>query len=386
MISIDYNTAKKELYSLYDKAIELVDWQNNHLTENFLDEDEGFAQKIAKSELINQLTNDNNENLDIVFKSGTKSFREVLLGCAIARYIDLLINIRLPYTEQGDNAFSGRSLDEKVINPFLQEQKFPCSNGPNLAVFRRQETFTMDFLKGKRDKKGYIAMLSLLDKLERCKTNDECENFILMLMMQFIILREAESLNVVELRTLRIEQYRNFLTELIKKQSGGLIISLVSVAFFQAINDYLKLNWEINWKGINVSDKAKGDEGDIVIKLNNKTILAVEVTERQIDKNRIESTINSKILTSELKRYLFIYSEINPNEEAIMAAKKYFANEIEINFANIIDLIINCFLTFPVELRQIFSDKLYKLITSPGIFADTKIKWNETIQEIIHTF
>ena len=54
-----------------------------------------------------------------LFSSATQSYREVLLGCCLARILDASINIRHPYVSQGDDAFNGRTRDERVVNPFL---------------------------------------------------------------------------------------------------------------------------------------------------------------------------------------------------------------------------------------------------------------------------
>ncbi|NLG83442.1 MAG: hypothetical protein GX493_02280, partial [Firmicutes bacterium] len=62
----------------------------------------------------------------VLFTSTVQSYREALLGCAIARIINPEIDIRSPYDKQGPRAFSGRSLDEKVINPFLTDRRIPC--------------------------------------------------------------------------------------------------------------------------------------------------------------------------------------------------------------------------------------------------------------------
>src|SRR5258708_40271249 len=55
-----------------------------------------------------------------LFKSETQAYREALVGCAIARLLDPQIDIRLPATDSGFNAFSGRSLADNVITPFLR--------------------------------------------------------------------------------------------------------------------------------------------------------------------------------------------------------------------------------------------------------------------------
>jgi len=61
----------------------------------------------------------------ILFESKTQAFREALIGCALARLHDDEIDITKPYMNQGDDAFNGRTLDERVVNPFLQENEIP---------------------------------------------------------------------------------------------------------------------------------------------------------------------------------------------------------------------------------------------------------------------
>ncbi|MBW7921928.1 MAG: hypothetical protein H3C51_07490 [Rubellimicrobium sp.] len=92
--------------------------------------------------------------LDILFASAIQSYREALLGCCIARLMDDGIDIRLPYMNQGDTAYNGRTLDEQVINPFLHRHEIPASKGPFLAIFRRNVSFTEDTRRGVRDKAG----------------------------------------------------------------------------------------------------------------------------------------------------------------------------------------------------------------------------------------
>jgi hypothetical protein len=68
-----------------------------------------------------------------IFRSNTQAYREALLGCTIARIQDRGIQIRVPYMGQGLRPFNGRTLDEKVVTPFLRSRRIPCSRGPYLS-------------------------------------------------------------------------------------------------------------------------------------------------------------------------------------------------------------------------------------------------------------
>jgi hypothetical protein len=95
----------------------------------------------SEEDLLRQTTPEIPEQLhqpfEAIFLSPTQAYREALVGCAIARVQDRGINVRLPYIKQGSGAYNVRTLDERVVNPFLQAHRIPCSRGPFLNVFRR---------------------------------------------------------------------------------------------------------------------------------------------------------------------------------------------------------------------------------------------------------
>ena len=81
-------------------------------------------------------------SIDKIFTSSTQAYREALMGCLLARILDKSVDVRSPYVSQGDNAYNGRTLDERVVNPTLQNHRIPSSRGPFLSVFRRSVQFT----------------------------------------------------------------------------------------------------------------------------------------------------------------------------------------------------------------------------------------------------
>lgn|SRR5579864_800404 len=50
-------------------------------------------------------------HLQALFTSNTQAYREVLLGCLLARLQDKSIDIRLPYVNQGAAAYNARDLE-----------------------------------------------------------------------------------------------------------------------------------------------------------------------------------------------------------------------------------------------------------------------------------
>lgn len=81
------------------------------------------------------------QNLDAVFASRTQAYREVLLGCILARLTDSTVDVTRPYAKQGDGAYNGRSLDETVVNPFLEKRRIPSSRSTALALSSTTPSF-----------------------------------------------------------------------------------------------------------------------------------------------------------------------------------------------------------------------------------------------------
>lgn len=142
-----------------------------------------------------------------VFASSTQAYRETLLGCLLARIQHRTIDIRLPYVNQGPNAFNGRTLDEQVVNPFLTDNRVPCSRGPYLGVFRRSVQFDSSTRKGLRDKTGYDAFLGILGYLESVDVDRALREVLVYLLMQFAKLRESSEIPLSRLQRLSLTQF-----------------------------------------------------------------------------------------------------------------------------------------------------------------------------------
>ena len=175
----------------------------------------------------------------------------------------------------------------------------------------------------------------------------------------------------------------NYYLILLQHQSGGLLPVLITVAFFQMLAEHYSLPWDISWQGINVADTASGAEGDVTIKVNETTILAIEITERPLDGRRITSTFNTKIIHTDVREYLFIYTNTEPDESAKSTARTLFSQGYEINFVNVVEMIANNFLVLPASAREVFTTKMIALLESRDVSAAVKIKWNDSVKAVL---
>jgi len=346
---------------------------------------EVFGQ--AESDLLRQSAPSVSERVriacDELFRSHTQAYREVLLGCLIARMQDKKVNIRQPYVEQGRNAFSGRSLDERVINPFLHEKRIPSSRGPYLSVFRRSVQFDEDIRAGLRDKAAYNSFLAAIGYLESTPKKGELLKFLRYLLYRFAELREQATIPLSRLQRMSLTQYDGLISGLLGTPSGGRFPVLLVAATFDAIREFFGLDWQVTCQGINVADAASGAGGDITIRSAGQTVMAAEVTERPVDKSRVVATFNTKIAPTGIEDYLFFVRLSGVAPAAKQQAHQYFAQGHEVNFLEIKDWILMSLATMGRRGRATFNRILLDLLDASDIPRTLKVAWNEQVTKIV---
>jgi hypothetical protein len=320
---------------------------------------------------------------ETVFASSTQAYREALLGCCIARIQDKLLNIRLPYINQGGGAFNGRTLDERVVNPFLQANRIPGSRGPYLGVFRRSVRFDESTWAGLRDKSGYDAFLDLIAYLEDTGDNGELIAFARYLLYKFAVLREAHAIPLSRLHRISLEQYDALISGLLTVPSGGRLPVLLVVATFLSIKEFFDLDWAIDYQGINVADMAAGAGGDITISKAGQVLMSAEITERDIDPSRVAATFNTKIAPKGIEDYLFFVRLAGVDPHARELARQYFAQGHEVNFIEIKEWILMSLATMGRQGRDTFNKTLTTLLDAPEIPRNVKVGWNTQIAELV---
>ncbi len=319
---------------------------------------------------------------DAVFNSPTQAYREALLGCLVARIQDKTINIRQPYARQGPNAFSGRGLDEKVVNRFLYDERIPCSRGPYLSVFRRSVEFNLPTREGLRYQEDYDSLLEAIKHIEETAEDSELLKFLNYVLYKFAELREQANVPLSKIHRISLEQFDDLISGLLDTPSGGRLPVLLVVAAFTTIKSYFELDWEVSWQGINVSDTAAGAGGDITVISRGETLMTAEVTERPVDATRVIATFNTKISLHGIEDYLFFVSPEAVGPDAKRQARQYFAQGHEVNFVIIKEWLLMLLAMIGRRGRGIFNETLLRLLESEDTPASLRVGWNQQIERI----
>lgn len=352
----------------YEAARQLLEKEFAAIEESFLSDQRPKYHSLYK-------------HIETIFFSQTQAYREVLLGCVLVRLLDKSVNIQKPYVNQGNDAYNGRTLDEKVINPFLHNKRIPSSRGPFLSTFRRSVMFNEATREGLRDKKGYDSLLALITFVAKEKNDSELKLFLHNLLYEFIELRRATEIPLSRIHRISLEQYDGLITGLLSTASGGRFPVILIEAIFQAIKERFALDWEIETHGINVADRPSGAGGDITIKSKGAIVMVAEITERPVDKNRVTATFQTKIAPHGIEDYLFFVTS-KVDEDAKRQARQYFSQGHEVNFMEIKNWILTILSALGKPGRELFNKSLVEKLDAEDIPPSLKLAWNEQIAKI----
>ena len=319
---------------------------------------------------------------DVLFASRTQAYREVLLGCILARLQDKDINIRLPYVNQGPDAYNGRTLDEKVVNPFLRSKKVPSSKGPFLSVFRRSVRFDQATRDGVRDKDAFDKLLCVIEALEATRAQTELVHILEYHLRRFVELREESEIQVSKLRRISLEQCGALISGSLDTPSGGRFPMFLIVATFRTIATVFELDWTVEFQGINVADRASGAGGDVTIRKKGEVVLTAEVTERVVSRSRVVSTFDTKIAPNAIGDYLFFIKDRDQAKAAIKQANRYFSQGHEVNFLEITNWIVTMLSVLGAKGREIFMNEMTLFLENVDVPKTLKIAWNDMIARI----
>ncbi len=318
-----------------------------------------------------------------LFSSITQAYREALVGCAVARIINKDIDIRLPATDSGNNAFSGRSLGENAVAPFLRDRAIPIlASSPYLSALRGGARFMKDGEpRIQSDQGGFDALVAVVDYLRELD-DGLAREYLRYLLRRFIELRESGNIPLKKIAKPNLQQLGRLIDGMLTVKSGGRIPAMLATAMFQTIGECHALGWHVEFQGINVADKASGAVGDISIRKSGILILGVEVTERPINQTRVTSTFEDKVSPSGLADYLFI-TTVKPDDGALAAARSYTGVGHEMNFVILSNWLHDNLSVVGPACRSLFQSRMIDLLGTGGIPAELKVAWNARMDQVL---
>lgn len=199
---------------------------------------------------------------------------------------------------------------------------------------------------------------------------------------RFASLRQEADIQIARLPRISLSQYESLISGLLNIPSGGRIPVILVVSMLETISKILRLDWVIEYAGINVADAAAGTSGDITIRSSGAPVMILEVTERPVEASRVQSTFRTKIAASGVADYLFMIDKRRMSLDAAEEASKYFAQGYEINFIDVSSWVLMCLATVGAAGRSEYNKRLTDLFQSPDLPKAVKTGWNKEVLKV----
>lgn len=358
---------------------EIRELTSQRLLESFSTAEKLFSENTSPQSFGGLVDSD----LDHLFASTTQAYREALVGCSLIRSVDTSIDIHLPRSDQSENSFSARTALEKIVTPFLQAKAIPVSKSPYLSALRGD----VKFVRGGQprvldDQKAFDCLADCVTYL-RSSNSEVAHAFLIALLQRFILLREGSIVPLLEVNRLSLEQYARLIKLLLSVPSQGRVPMMLSIALLKTLKNCFDLDWQIDHQGINVADKASGALGDITVRSKGQVLLAIEVTERKIDADRVSTVFQEKIGPSSLPDYLFVFTQTEPTSAAQAQARSFFSIGHEVNFVSVLSWIEHVLATVGAKCRNDFKTQMSISLSSVDTPKALRVAWNDCLKKIV---
>lgn len=300
----------------------------------------------------------------------------LLLSCLTAKVSDPSVDIRKPYTEIGhDDAYSGRTIDETHVSPFINRHNLPCNSTTAFltpALRDRNVVLTLDIDLVGRPPELYKAVLQLLAGVH---TGNVSETDMLAETVRWLLIIRDE----------RSERMRTLLSALrstrgmLPLPSEGIVALiqqhfssprssrlpvLVVAAAYKVATDHLKERI-FPLESHTAADEQTGALGDVQIALmdDDEVITAYEMKMRRVSVEDIERAL-AKINDNDVKPDNYIFITTDTIDDKV----RQYAESIYEQTGGIEVVILDCisflrhFLHLFHRLRQQFLDAYQELL------------------------
>lgn len=300
----------------------------------------------------------------------------LLLSCLLAKVHDPAVDIRKPYTKiRGKGGFSGRSLDEKYLTPFINKYDLPCNSTTAFltpALRNRNIILTKNVDLVGRPPEVYQSVLNLLDAVHIQKIPADAMLYEVIRLL--VIYRDSKKqrltsllaeLKTVEKSTqLPVKMILTIISQHLKCPDSSRLPVLVVAAAYHAAQKYLRERI-LPLTSHNAADSQTKSLGDLEVTLINddNVVTSYEMKNQRITKDFIDRAVEKiAIAGKRIDNYIFIVTE--PVEKEIVEyAESLYEKTYGIEFA-ILDCIgfVEHFLYLFYRLRTPYINAYQKLL------------------------
>lgn len=342
----------------------------------------GFSEMFFEGEAVGVLPSVANSDLDKVFASKTRSFREVLAIVVFAMLLE-------PDYDPTINFYSchPRPLFEKYIRPVLKDRGVPHGQSGALNIAKAAKGLTQEWATQRRPFEDAQALLRVVD-LTLDMSEDELRTLALELGKRFDALALSRALTINELTPVdSSHRLSTVARELIDRYPLGgatpqLLVGVALEAEFRLIAD---AEIEGARDSVSTTNRTSGKPGDIVVTLAGETIRLYEITVKTFSDQRIDECVHSlvELFQNGLPADMVVIVLCRPQdvlERARRAPGSMHLGElieggILFEFIDIYSWLGGKLAELPLDGRRYFFSEVQKYLNNPNIPNDVRLYW-----------
>ena len=302
-------------------------------------------------------------------RSGVRS----LLACALAKAHDPSVDVRRPYTDLGQNSYSGRTYDEQYVTPFINRYELPCTITTAFLTpaFRAKNVALEPGVKlGGRPARLYENIILLLNDVEEDHLNAEI--LLTETVRNLILLKQERQQRVLsllsELETagdeipLSSEDIVKLVQQHLSLPKASRLPVLVVAAAYQAASQQLGER-VLPLQSHTAADERTGALGDVEITLasDDHIVTSYEMKMKRVTIDDIDRALwKVTNASTRIDNYIFITTDLI-DDDVTEYAKSLYAKTGGIEFA-ILDCIgflrhfLHLFHRLRIEFLEIYQD------------------------------
>jgi len=260
----------------------------------------------------------------------------LLMACMVATIDRPDVDPRKPYTEIGDNdAFSGRSYDEKYITRFVHDHRLPLN--PTTAfltpAFRNlNRPLTLDLELIGRPRQIYKATLQLLDDVYQKRVS--AEDLLTEIVRILLIIREEKEgririlltgLSAEETLPLSSEEIINLIEQHLLCKNASRLPVLIVAAAYKSVGKKLGERMSLLHRHT-AADKQTGSLGDIEVCLesDDHVVTVYEMKMKRVTIDDIDRAVQKvQSANHRIHNYIFITTEAISDDVRSRASQCY---------------------------------------------------------------
>lgn len=247
----------------------------------------------------------------------------LLMSCLLGKLENPAVDLRKPYTEIGSHdSFSGRTLDERYLTPFINQHRLPCNPTtafltPTLRNVNRPLMYDVDLVG--RPRELYVKTLQLLDDV--ASERIEAEKLFVEIVRELLLMRDEKLARMQSLLNslermedalpLSSEQIVTLISQHLACKGASRLPVLIVAAAYQAVGEKLGEFAQplLSHNAADLQTKAVGDI-EVYLRGDDAIVTAYEMKMKRVTVEDIDTAV-SKIIRSEytVDNYLFITTD-----------------------------------------------------------------------------